>query len=107
MTTELMKQYPEATNPDHAAELHRVAIETQAAANPEAQAKAEAHAAFTSHPHTMLNGILNDLRAPSALDVNGRIGTLQQAVARLVQVIIQHTPPPPEEHHGEEQHSRE
>jgi hypothetical protein len=57
-------------------------------------------AEFNAHPHTLLNGILKDLRAPSALDANGRLNTLQHAVSRLVQVIIQHTPPLPEKPNG-------
>lgn len=58
-----------------------------------------------SHPHTQLNGILNDLRTAPALDVAGRIGQLNSAMQRLIQQIIQHTPPPPE-HPGEFQHGQ-
>jgi|KBSMisStandDraft_5_1062788.scaffolds.fasta_scaffold00163_48 hypothetical protein len=67
----------------------------------ERQAEAEKQAARAAHPHNQLRSILQGLQAPTALDVNGRLGALQVAVIRLMQVILQHTPPPPEDDNGE------
>jgi hypothetical protein len=75
-------------------EEERVANEKSQA---ELQAEADRRAALMAHPHTQLRGILNDLRAPTALDINGRVGALHQAVARLTQLVLQHTPPPNDE----------
>lgn len=69
--------------------------ETPAAAPPD----------LSSHPHTQLRGILNDLRAPAAIagDSSTKHAHLHAAVVRLTQVVLEHTPAPEEETHGEEQ----
>jgi hypothetical protein len=81
-------------------EEDRVADEKSQA---ERQAAAERHAALMAHPHTQLMGILRDLRAPTALDINGRVGALHVAVSRLAQLVLEHTPPPPDDEvdHGQ------
>ena len=51
-------------------------------------------AEFNAHPHTQLTKLAADLRSPTALDVNGRLGIVHQAVARLVGLMLQGTEPP-------------
>jgi hypothetical protein len=83
-------------------EADKDADEKERAARDAQTAKA---AELARHPHTQLRGILDSLRAPTALDINGRLGTLQVAVTRLAQLILQHTPAPPQEDaNGEGQH---
>jgi hypothetical protein len=53
-------------------------------------------AEFNAHPHTLLQAIQKDMQAP-ALDVNARLGMLQGSLARLIQVVLSHTPPPKQE----------
>lgn len=53
-----------------------------------AKERAAALAEFNAHPHTQLTGILTDLRRPSGLDVNARMATLHNAVARLAQLML-------------------
>ena len=47
-----------------------------------------------AHPHAQLSKLLDDLRGPSALDINGRIGLALQGISRLAQIVLNHTPPP-------------
>ncbi|MDE2471868.1 MAG: hypothetical protein KGL35_24870 [Bradyrhizobium sp.] len=72
------------------------------AAHEEQQAEARRRAALMAHPHTQLNKILTDLRAPAAnqADVNTRLAHLHAAVRQLVQVVLSHTPRPEEPHEG-------
>lgn len=63
--------------------------------DPEAQRRAEMIAEHQNHPHTRLKGILKDLQAPTALDINGRVASVHRAVAGLAQIILQHTPEGP------------
>jgi hypothetical protein len=50
--------------------------------------RAKQLAQWMSHPHTQLTGILKDVQSPTSLDVNGRVGILQQALARLTQILL-------------------
>lgn len=54
-----------------------------------------------AHPHAQLSKLLDDLRGPSALDINGRIGLALQGISRLAQIVLNHTPPPQETTDGE------
>ena len=82
---------------EYSAEARRAALgedtEKEEAAAKEAQAKAEARAAYAAHPHTQLTKLLADLRTP-ALDINARVSQVHNAVSRLAQLVLQHTPPP-------------
>lgn len=52
-------------------------------------------AEFNAHPHTQLTDILKGLQSrPTALDINGRVGALHSAVARLAQLMIGEFKPP-------------
>ena len=62
--------------------------------SPEEVAAHEKLAALAAHPHTQLTKIAADLRASGPLDVSARIGQVQQCLARLIQVVLAHTPPP-------------
>ena len=71
------------------------AAEAEARMAEEAKAAEQARiAAHNAHPHTQLLKIQEDLRAPGLIDVNARIGALQGALSRLIQVVLAHTPPP-------------